>query len=322
MNTMSTPAIEIQGLTKDFPVGFWRKRWRRSLDNLTLQVEDGEVFGFLGPNGAGKTTTLKLLMGLIFPTAGSAQIRGRSIDDVAMHREIGFLPEQPYFYDYLTARELLDYYARFFGYSAADRNERVKRFLELVGLGAAADVQLRKFSKGMLQRVGIAQAILHDPQVVFLDEPMSGLDPVGRREVRDIILALRQQGRTVFFSTHILTDAEMLCDRVAVLLNGKLQGVGSPGDIVSIEVHGMEILFEARDGGRLPPKLAERATKTGARYRIELPEVDLYAALEQLRASEARILSVQPLRPTLEDYFFRLLDRGKAGSHGVEVNPQ
>ena len=319
---MGTPAIEIQGLTKDFPLGFWRKRWRRSLDNLTLQVEEGEVFGFLGPNGAGKTTTLKLLMGLIFPTAGTARIRGRSIDDVGMHREIGFLPEHPYFYDYLTARELLDYYARFFGFSAADRDGRVKRFLELVGLAAAADVQLRKFSKGMLQRVGIAQAILHDPQVVFLDEPMSGLDPVGRREVRDIILSLKQQGRTVFFSTHILTDAEMLCDRVAVLLGGKLQGVGSPGDIVSIEVHGMEILFEARDGRPLPPKLAERATKTGVRYRIELPEADLYAALEQLRASEARILSVQPLRPTLEDYFFQLMDRRKAASHAVEVNPQ
>lgn len=320
MNAMGTPAIEILGLTKDFPLGFWRKRWRRSLDQLTLQVEEGEVFGFLGPNGAGKTTTLKLLMGLIFPTSGTARIRGRSIEDVGMHREIGFLPEQPYFYDYLTARELLDYFARFFGYSAADRDARVMRFLELVGLAAAADVQLRKFSKGMMQRVGIAQAILHDPQVIFLDEPMSGLDPVGRREVRDIILDLKRQGRTVFFSTHILTDAEMLCDRVAVLLNGKLQGVGSPGDIVSMEVHGMEILFEARDGRPLPPSLAGRATRTGARYHIELPEAELYDALEQLRALDARILSVQPLRPTLEDYFFRLLDRGKAASHAVEVS--
>jgi ABC-2 type transport system ATP-binding protein len=320
MNIMGLPAIEIQGLTKDFPLGFWRRRQRRSLDNLTLQVEEGEVFGFLGPNGAGKTTTLKLLMGLIFPTAGTARIRGRSIDDIGMHSEIGFLPEQPYFYDYLTARELLDYYARFFGYGTTERGERVKRFLELVGLTAAADVQLRKFSKGMLQRVGIAQAILHDPQVVFLDEPMSGLDPVGRREVRDIILALRQQGHTVFFSTHILTDAEMLCDRVGVLLGGKLQGVGAPGDIVSIKVEGMEVLFEALDGGPLPPKLAERATKTGARYRIELPEAELYATLEMLRASQARILSVQPLRPTLEDYFFGLLDREKGASHAIEVD--
>ena len=234
---------------------------RRSLDNLTLQVEEGEVFGFLGPNGAGKTTTLKLLMGLIFPTAGTARIRGRSIDDIAMHREIGYLPEQPYFYDYLTARELLDYYARFFGYDAAERRKRVARFLELVGLSSAANVQLRKFSKGMLQRVGIAQAILHDPQVVFLDEPMSGLDPVGRREVRDIILHLKQQGRTVFFSTHILSDAEMLCDRVAVLAGGKLQGVGAPSEIVSVTIHAMEILFEGREGRPLPqqPRRARHA---------------------------------------------------------------
>src|SRR5580700_6003539 len=201
---MTNAAIEIQGLTKDYPVGFWRKRMCRSLDYLTLRVEEGETFGFLGPNGAGKTTTLKLLMSLIFPTAGTARIRGRSIDDVRMHREIGYLPEQPYFYDYLTARELLDYYARFFGYDAAAREKRVSYFLEMVGLSASADVQLRKFSKGMLQRVGIAQAILHDPPVVFLDEPMSGLDPVGRREVRDVILKLKHDGRTVFFSTHIL----------------------------------------------------------------------------------------------------------------------
>jgi ABC-2 type transport system ATP-binding protein len=316
---MSTPAIEIAGLTKDYAVGFWRKRWRRSLDNLTLEIQEGEIFGFLGPNGAGKTTTMKLLMGLIFPTAGTARIRGRSIDDVRMHRDIGYLPEQPYFYDYLTARELLDYYARFFGYSAAERRERVGRFLELVGLSGAADVQLRKFSKGMLQRAGIAQAILHDPHVVFLDEPMSGLDPVGRREVRDIILDLKRHGRTVFFSTHILSDAEMLCDRVAVLAGGKLQGTGAPGEIVSLETHGMEILFEAREGQTLPTALAQQAAQVGARYRIEVPEAELYMVLEQLRKVDAKILSVSPIRPTLEDYFVRLVGREQAQPHAVEV---
>src|SRR6204780_1761205 len=275
MNAMSTPAIEILALTMDFPVGFWRKRMRRSLDNLSFQVEEGEVFGFLGPNGAGKTTTMKLLMGLIFPVSGTARIRGRAIDDVAMHREIGYLPEQPYFYDYLTARELLDYYARFSNYSAPERRERVGKFLALVGLAAAADVQLRKFSKGMLQRVGIAQAILHDPPVVILDEPMSGLDPVGRREVRDIILELKKQGRTVFFSTHILSDAEMLCDRVAVLVGGKLQGVGAPREIVSMEVYAMEILFEPPEGRALPASLAKSATQIGGRYRAEVPEEQL-----------------------------------------------
>jgi len=317
---MSASAIEILGLTKDYPLGFWRSRKRRSLDNLSLEVNEGEIFGFLGPNGAGKTTTIKLLMGLIFPTAGTARVRGRSIDDIRMHREIGYLPEQPYFYDYLTAGELLDYFARFFGFSAADRGERVGRFLERVGLAAAADVQLRKFSKGMLQRAGIAQAILHDPQVVFLDEPMSGLDPVGRREVRDIILELKNQGRTVFFSTHILSDAEMLCDRVAVLVGGKLQGIGSPEEIVSIEVRGMEILFEMRDARPLPVSLVHQASHIGDRYRIQVPESDLYAALDQLRDSRARILSVQPLRPTLEDYFLHLVNREKSEPLAVEMS--
>lgn len=314
---MHTHAIEILGLTKDYPVGFWRKRQRRSLDNLTLEVEDGEVFGFLGPNGAGKTTTLKLLTGLIFPTAGTARVRGRSIDDVRMHREIGYLPEQPYFYDYLTARELLDYYARFSNYSAAERRERVERFLALVGLASAGDVQLRKFSKGMLQRAGIAQAVLHDPPVVFLDEPMSGLDPIGRREVRDIIHDLKRQGRTVFFSTHILSDAEMLCDRVAVLAGGKLEGVGAPGDIVSMEVAGMEILFEMPEGRALPAALSG-AVAIGARHRLEVPEAELYGTLDKLRGCEARILSISPVRPTLEDYFIRVVGREQTAVHAVE----
>ena len=317
MNAMSAPAIEIAGLTKDYPVGFWRPKMKRSLDNLTFHVEQGEVFGFLGPNGAGKTTTMKLLIGLIFPTSGTARVRGRSIDDVGMHREIGYLPEQPYFYDYLTARELLDYYAQFHGFSAAERRERVTTFLERVGLTAAADVQLRKFSKGMLQRAGIAQAILHDPPVVILDEPMSGLDPIGRREIRDIMLDLKNQGRTVFFSTHILSDAEMLCDRVAVLAGGKLQGVGAPREIVTMKSQAMEILFEMREGRALPADLAAQAAKIGPRHRITVPVDSLYAALEKLRGAEAQILSVSPVHPTLEDYFFTLVG-GSAPKRGVE----
>ncbi|MGH9739888.1 MAG: ABC transporter ATP-binding protein [Candidatus Acidiferrales bacterium] len=318
----NSPAIEITGLTKDYRVGFWRKRMRRSLDNLSLQVEEGEIFGFLGPNGAGKTTTLKLLMGLVFPTSGTARILGRPIDDIGMHRDIGYLPEQPYFYDYLTARELLDYYARFSGFPAAERRARVARVLERVGLSASADVQLRKFSKGMLQRAGIAQAIIHDPRIVFLDEPMSGLDPIGRREVRDIILDLKTQGRTVFFSTHILSDAEMLCDRVAVLHQGRLRGVGAPGKIVSLEIHAMEILFEPAEGRSLSPSLAQRATPVGGRCRIQLPEADLYGTLDELRDCSARILSVSPVRPTLEDYFLGLVERQPESSAPVEANAQ
>jgi ABC-2 type transport system ATP-binding protein len=315
---MGSVAIEFDSLTKDYATGFWRKTWRRALDGLSFEVKEGEVFGFLGPNGAGKTTTIKLLLSLIFPTSGTARIRGRSIEDVQMHRDVGFLPEQPYFYDYLTAREFLDYSAQFFGFNAADRADRVTRFLERVGLATAANVQLRKFSKGMLQRVGIAQAILHDPPVVILDEPTSGLDPVGRREVRDIILELKRQGRTVFFSTHILPDAEVLCDRVAVLLGGKLQGVGTPREIMAIEVQGMEILFELGVGQALPQPLANRATPTGSLYRMEVPEAQLYAAIEELKCIGARILSVTQLKPTLEDYFFKLVGREKGPAYAIE----
>src|SRR5246127_2194633 len=241
---MTAPTIETQNLSKEYPYGFLHLKRKTSLENLTMQVEDGEVFGLLGPNGAGKSTTIKLLMGIIFPTTGSAQILGKPVSDVSMHRDIGYLPEQPYFYDYLTAAEVLDYFARFHRYSAAERRERVEKMLYKVGLESAGKIQLRKYSKGMLQRVGLAQAILHDPKLVILDEPMSGLDPVGRREVRDIILELKRDGKTVMFSTHILSDAEMLCDRVGVIVGGKLRGIGAPEQLVDMKTQGMEILFE------------------------------------------------------------------------------
>ncbi len=203
-------AIEILGLEKTYSVGFWRKKPKCALKPLHLTVEEGEIFGFLGPNGAGKTTTLKLLMGLVFPTAGSARILGMEVGDPRMKAQIGFLPEQPYFYDYLTARELLNYYGQLSGVAAKERSRKIDEVLQRVGLPDVGGVQLRKFSKGMLQRVGIAQAILHDPKLVFFDEPMSGLDPMGRREVRDLMEQLKQEGKTVFFSTHILSDAEAL----------------------------------------------------------------------------------------------------------------
>lgn len=317
---MTSAAIEIEGLTKDYPVGFWEQKKRRALDGLSLQVETGDVLGFLGPNGAGKSTTIKLLMGIIFPTAGTARILGQPISDVRMHRHIGYLPEQPYFYDYLTAAELLAYFARFFDMSADTRRERVEYLLKKVGLESARKIQLRKYSKGMLQRVGLAQAILHEPQVVILDEPMSGLDPVGRREVRDIILELRREGRTVLFSTHILSDAEMLCDRVAVVVGGKLRGVGSPEQIVSMKSHGMEILFELRGGGNIPPAFATAATQTGNRYRIEVAQETLYGALDQLRIAGAQVLSVTQLKPTLEDFFMNLVGKESATASAVEVS--
>jgi len=315
---MPTPAIEIEHLSKEYPYGFLNLKKKRSLEDLSMQVESGEIFGFLGPNGAGKSTTLKLLMRLIFPDGGSARILGKSIDDVSMHQEIGYLPEQPYFYDYLTAAELLDYFARFHGLSEADRRTRVETMLKKVGLETAGKIQLRKYSKGMLQRVGLAQAILHDPQVVVLDEPMSGLDPLGRREVRDIILTLKKEGRTVLFSTHILSDAEMICDRVGVIVGGKLRGVGTPDEMVGIKTQGMEILFEVAEGKNLP--LLANATRTGERYRVQTPEDELYGAIEQLRAAGARILSVTQVRPTLEEFFMNLVEADRAQAPAIEVS--
>src|SRR5271167_3808022 len=259
-------AIEIENLTKEYPFGFLHLKKKISLEGLNMQVEDGEVFGFIGPNGAGKSTTIKLLMRLIFPTAGSARILGKPISDVEMHKDIGYLPEQPYFYDYLTAAEVLDYFARFHGLTANDRQERVAKMLRKVGLDTAKKIQLRKYSKGMLQRVGLAQAILHEPQVVVLDEPMSGLDPLGRREVRDIILELKRAGKTVLFSTHVLSDAEMLCDRVGVIVGGKLRGVGAPRDLVGMKSQGMEILFELPVGSANAAAISAKSTKTGDRY--------------------------------------------------------
>ena len=318
--SMPGAAIEIENLTKDYPYGFLHLKKKRSLEGLTMQVEGGEVFGFLGPNGAGKSTTIKLLVGLIFPDAGSASILGKPITDIEMHRDIGYMPEQPYFYDYLTAAEVLDYFARFHDLTVADRSERVARMLKKVGLETARKIQLRKYSKGMLQRVGLAQAILHDPKVVILDEPMSGLDPIGRREVRDIILELKREGRTVLFSTHILSDAEMLCDRVGVIVGGKLRGVGAPGEMVGMKAQGMEILFELPGVGSSAAAVIAKATKTGDRYRLQVPEEELYAALEQLGGAGAKILSVAQVKASLEEYFMHLIEADRAQAAAVEVS--
>jgi ABC-2 type transport system ATP-binding protein len=236
-----------------------------------------------------------------------------------MHRDIGYLPEQPYFYDYLTAAEVLDYFARFHDFTAAERRERVQQMLKKVGLESAGRIQLRKYSKGMLQRVGLAQAILHDPAVVVLDEPMSGLDPVGRREVRDIILELKKQGKTVLFSTHILTDAEMLCDRVGVIVGGKLQGVGAPSELVGLKAQGMEILFELPGTVESGRELLAQATRTGDRYHLRVEESGLYAAMERLGAAGAKVLSVTQVKPSLEEYFMNLVEADRAQAAAVEV---
>ena len=298
-------AIETINLEKTYAVGFWRKRPRVALRPLNLTVAEGEVFGFLGPNGAGKTTTLKLLMGLVFPTGGTARILGKDINDPAIKAQIGFLPEQPYFYDYLTARELLEYYARLSGMEPKERGRKVEAMLERVGLKDAARVQLRKFSKGMLQRVGLAQAVLHDPKVVFLDEPMSGLDPMGRREVRDLMEELKQQGKTVFFSTHILSDAEALCDRVAVIHQGELRGVGHVAELTSSVAAKVELIW---NGSTVPAGLSALGAECrviGETVRAVLPEAEQEAALEILRRERLRLISLIPVRSSLEQYYLQ-----------------
>lgn len=306
-----TSVVEIDNLTKDYEVGFLRKRKVRALDGLSLTVNQGEIFGFLGANGAGKTTTLKLLMRLIFPSAGSARILTHDISDISMHSRIGYLPENPYFYDYLSAFEFLNFCGQIFGFTKSDRNERAKQLLTRVRLEESKwNTQLRKFSKGMLQRVGLAQALINDPEVVFLDEPMSGLDPIGRREVRDLIAALRQEGKTVFMCSHILSDIEVLCDRVAILKGGRLAHVGyldelrqqvAGRNLVEVVISG---IAEAALRPHLPGGPNYLLTATPAGLRIELAdEKDVDSVIVALRKAGGKLVSVQPLKQSLEELF-------------------
>ncbi len=308
-----TSVVEIDNLTKDYEVGFWRKRKMRALDGLSLTINHGEIFGFLGANGAGKTTTLKLLMRLIFPTAGSARILDHDIAEVSMHSRIGYLPENPYFYDYLTALEFLNFCGQIFGFSKTDRNSRAKDLLSRVKLDESKwNTQLRKFSKGMLQRVGLAQALINDPEVLFLDEPMSGLDPIGRREVRDLIAALRQEGKTVFMCSHILSDIEVLCDRVAILKGGRLAQVGYLEELRQ-QVVGrnlVEVIISGIDepalSRRLPSGNNFLITSTPAGLRVELTgEKDVDSVIAALRQAGGKLVSVQPLRQSLEELFLK-----------------
>jgi ABC-2 type transport system ATP-binding protein len=312
------PALATYDLTKDYAVGFWRKRPYRALDRLTLEVEPGHVFGFLGPNGAGKTTTLKLLMQLVFPTAGRAELLGRPLGDLDAKRRIGYLPENPYFYDYLTAEELLQYFAGLFGYAPAERRGRAARLLDEVGIGGERRLQLRKFSKGMLQRVGIAQALINDPELVIFDEPMSGLDPLGRRDVRSLILRLRDRGTTVFFSSHVLSDAEALCSEVAILAKGRLVKAGKLTDMIHFQVRGWELVASGVSDGfaRDLQTRGLRLTRVAEhRYSMELPlDPPPERLLAELAAQGATLVSLNPVRDTLEEYFVQQVSTAEAAA--------
>ena len=300
--------VRVETLQKVFRVGFWGRRVT-AVDEVSLEVHSGEVFGFLGPNGAGKTTTIKMLMGLIYPSGGTATLFGRPVGDPTAKAKVGFLPESPYFYDYLTSREFLRFYGHLFGLIGSTLNKRIDELLELVGMTHARDLQLRKFSKGMLQRVGIAQALINDPELVILDEPMSGLDPIGRKEVRDLILRLKESGKTVMFSSHILHDAELLCDRVAMIMKGKLVACGHVSELIAgdttqeVEMMIDRLLPEALERIR---SLADKVVLQGERVMVVLAsQQNVDQALDVIRSAKAKLVALTPHKASLEDLFIR-----------------
>ena len=308
-----TPAVDIKEMFKSFRTGHLRPVYRPALKGLTFSIGHGEIFGYLGPNGAGKTTTLKILVGLLFPDRGTATILGHPLESRAWRYQAGYQPEHPYFYDYLTPREYLDYAGRLFGIEARARKERTGALLRLVDLEGAADVPLRRFSKGMTQRVGLAQALVNDPALVILDEPMSGLDPLGRRLVRRVIMDLKAAGKTILFSTHILSDAESLCDRVAVLRAGELVKVGALDDILTLDVSHLEVLVSGIPEAALEPMPVRHRVRAGERWTLEIDEGRLGEIVRAIEAAGGRVLSVQPIRQSLEEYFVKEMGGARAG---------
>ena len=310
----STEIVRVDDLVKDVRPGFGLRK-KRILDGISFRVCEREIFGFIGPNGAGKTTALKILMGLIRATSGKASILGHDVSEVAFRRQIGFLPEQPYFYDFLTGREILSFYAKLSGVSSQRREERVTELLELVGLSPAGGMRLRGYSKGMLQRIGIAQALVHDPQVVFLDEPMSGLDPVGRKEVRDIILRLRAEGKTVFMNTHILSDVEMVCDRVAIIVAGKIRYEGAIDEFLNAGEPEADLVFanlSAEAATCLEERFRARLRGHGERVELRIAEKDSSEALRVALDAGAEVISATPHRVSLESIFLTTVNEADA----------
>lgn len=306
-------AIVVEGLTKIYkPMWPWLKE-TTVLSNVSLSVGQGEIFGFLGHNGAGKTTTMKVLLGLVRPTCGRIELLGAPADNVAVHARIGYLPETPYFYDYLTAEEFLRFYGRLAGLPRERLQQRVPQLLERVGLMEARHRPLRKFSKGMLQRIGLAQALIHDPELIILDEPMSGLDPLGRKEVRDLILSLRDQGKTVFFSSHIVSDVEMICDRVGILAKGRMLTSGRIEDLVNEHVaQSVEVVCEGVVGDELAEvkSQATRILQRGDRCLMILPgQEHLEEVLATLRRAGGKLVSVIPHKGSLEEIFLEQTNR-------------
>jgi len=313
------PVIECRGLSKSFAATIGKRRVD-SLQPLTMAVEEHEVFGFLGPNGAGKTTTIKLLTGLIHASGGEARLFGEPVGNAKARALLGYLPEHPYFYDHLTGMEILDYVGRLFGLASHERTKRAKRLLERVGLAHAADQRLRGYSKGMLQRIGIAQALINDPPLLILDEPMSGLDPIGRKDVRDLMLELHAERKTIFFSTHILSDVEVVCDRIAILDRGALVTLGPLSDLLHLAGTDVEIVLSGltADGQAAISQIPGTSIRdSGGRTVVRLPQEQAFTMLEVSKRHGASLLAMAPVRRTLEEIFMsRISSAPRTDSEG------
>jgi len=299
--------IKIENLTKVIQPHFWSKK-QMILKGLDLEVHSGEIFGFLGPNGAGKTTTIKSLMGIIGPTSGEIRILGKGPQDTAVKQQVGYLPETPYFYDYLTGRELLALCGELFGMNDREINNKTELLLRLVKMSEAADRQLRKYSKGMLQRIGLAQALINDPKLVVLDEPLTGLDPLGRKEFKDIIAGLKERGTTVFFSSHVLPDAETICDRVAIINKGKILRIGRLDDLLDARLSSIELVCSNISAEVLSDarKIASSSASNGDEYIFNFADMALAnQAVKLIAESGGQVLSFEPIKETLEEYFAR-----------------
>lgn len=302
VEVLNTPAITVENLTKTYRTGFWLNQQINSLKSCSLNVQKGETFGLLGANGAGKTTLLKLLLGIVQPTSGDATLLGYNLGDRSSRQKIGYLPENAYYYDYLTGWELLDFIGSMFGMESRLKNNRIAELLDLVGLtqSTARKKQIRTYSKGMVQRVGLAQALINDPELVFLDEPMSGLDPIGRYQIREIILTLKQQGKTVFFNSHILSDVELICDRIGILHRGELIAIGTLNELLgtgqSFQVSGHGGNFEQLQ------KWVEHLEFQNQAWHGTLMG-DPQAFLQFLDEIRATLVKMDLSRQTLEEFF-------------------
>lgn len=298
--------LELENVHKAYKVGFIPRK-KRVLKGVSFHVNEGEIFGYLGPNGAGKTTTIKCILNLIFPDAGKITIFGEDSLHPRARQRVGFLPENPYFYDYLTGREFLGFYADLLGLRGQSREEKIGYFLKLVGMERAADLQLRKYSRGMLQRIGLAQALLNDPALVILDEPMGGLDPIGRKEFRDIIVNLKKEGKTVFLSSHILQDIEMICDRVAIILGGEIINQGYLADLISEKVLYTEIVISGVQATEFD-HLGENVSSSGNRVLLKVYEEEkIDRVINLVQEKRGKIISLIPRTETLEDIFVNMV---------------